>query len=1379
MPAIREPAPVKNESAPPILPGVKAPRQPKLAGPPLAGKLGAPGAVAALPKPTKVVATQTAHGTTAKTVPFRPLPGVFAGAPQLAKAYKTAPAEKATPAKSGRGGGGFSLGTIVSPAGSLAADIAKPVAGAIGAAATDIPRELQGTGVVERGIKGLASAAGSNIISEAQHAMPSPVAAAISKLSMGAVTPGQVGSAAAHLAGNSVRDVVELPAQVLPTLYTVGKAALDQIKRKQVGGNPAASADLQGLVKSYLHESALGSLATGHPGRALQNAYNNPVNAGLEISGGAGALDRIAGAAARSGALGEGVAAKTALSDVGATTVSRQPQDLLGNAKAPTDPYSKRLTTRLRQGGQDPTLRPGESVLEHLKGKGLNQQLVKHFDRQTGTLEAVRRTNRDSVTDTRMKAVTGKSIKGSPLSVKIPGTDAVNAFARGLLADPKVLNEHGQPLYRDQLSKLVELHAKPVEGELPFQAHNRMGKVAEYQSILDDKAFQRNPKLAHAAAVKYAQDMHRLEPELVAHDYLTPHSIRVAKLADPFQFHWQGRDPQFEEQPPLNAKGLAFTAAEKARDDAYKAREGSRVEVNRARIEMEAKVALGRKDAEAAKAAVNEATARHKANIAAHSAAVARAHGLTAADPMDLHESPFSIAEPRKAGHAPTGNRIHIPISQVERDLLGKHGVDPKNIGFVSNRPYVNDSAAYYRSTTDPTKAGFNPMKQRTGAAFLRGQYDTSHDALVRQHLTNQGLIDQARGSKMQVKTYALTKAHMADLLQQKVDKLPAGEQPGVRGLIAELRSGSTYFEAHGGTAAWDQAKKAIEEVQRQNPDLKLQPGRIAHPYAPAKQLDQIAKHTLEGTQDRLDPALWEQDRGTDRFPTDPTLQRLDSGPIGVWPKAIADRMHAYEKQTGSANANLLRQPASWWRRANVAFSAKHIPGLLQELGIRAAVNKIGPLSYLRGRRLLNLVEEIARDPAYLKSHPEAEFDAQRLKAEVGGTVAQQTKNLEIHVNQNQLSTTLPGDISHMFKAVSSQKIAGAPLRAATGIVRGYSATASKILSLERKYLEAPAQIAGLGKHANDEARLLMGKSLPVFKAVTDVQRKMGEGLLDQAGMDSAARKSVEFWGDWASASPRMKNALAVAPFFNWFRNSLRFLYVTLPAHHPIKTALLTTLEDATAEQRRAIGQGHGASEKLEPEQQGGIPIGGGYTANQQYYTPQGAVTGGIAGTAAGLFIPEFSDALKVLTGSNSFGETLVNANKEPITDPGERITLAASALLESFNPLIRDAATVARGGRTAETGSALWDLKAKAGEATADPIAKALGIKSGALLGLYDAFRPLKTTEERNEKGEPRGGTSAPALPPPPAPPAAAPPPPSPPTASTGVRRIPFRRVA
>jgi hypothetical protein len=690
---------------------------------------------------------------------------------------------------------------------------------------------------------------------------------------------------------------------------------------------------------------------------------------------------------------------------------------------------------------------------------------------------------------------------------------------------------------------------------------------------------------------------------------------------------------------------------------------------------------------------------------------------------------------------ATTGERVHIPIDQVERELRTVHGVDPKNIGFISNRPYVDTSAAYYKDMTDPSKAGYNPQRFRTGNAFRTGQYDVDPEAMVRQHLTNRALVDQSRASRLQVKTYALTREHIAKLLDEHPD------DPHAVMVAKELRGGQqTYFDKTGDTSGWDNAHRAISEVKRLKPELKLRPGRIAHQFAPKATLNDLAQ--IVSPRDALDSQLWDEERGLDRFPSDAALQHLDAGPVGVYHDAIAKQMTRYEKDTGNANATILRKPVAFWRRGNIAFSTKHVFGLAQELGIRAAVNKVGPLSYLRGVRLLNLVERAASDPNFLREHPEAELDAQRLNAQVSGTVAHQTQMLSRHITEDQLATSKAGAVVKAFRAAEAHQIVGAPARTLRRVADVYSGTANKILSTERKLLEQPAQIAGLGKIANDEAHRIMGASLHPFGAVTEVERQMANGMLDSKAIDHAARQMTQFWGDWNSASPTLKRVLGVAPFFNWFRNSLRFLYVTMPVHHPVKTALLTVLDQATAQQRGALGQGVDANPAtaLEAEQQGSIPIGKGYVANQQYYTPQGAVAGagnspiGLLASGANLVFPEFTDAYKALTGSGPYGETLENANREPITAPTARAGLAGLAMLESFMPPIREATTIAEGGKKAAKGSSLWNL-GTSGEPRQDPIGKALGIPAG----IWNAFRPFKTSEERNEKGEPRGGGGLP----------------------------------
>jgi hypothetical protein len=1271
----------------------------------------AKGIKAAESKPAPPIKSLFTPVKMAATLPKAP---VIKEAEALTKIKPAKPAPLPKPPKAG-GGGGI-LGTIEAAPKLAAATIA------------DVPKELKGTGAVE------------NLLKEGGRTLSAVEERGYQNLL------GKAGKGIGEVAGNTGRDLLELPAQVLPTLYFGGKAAL-----AAGGGHPQ---ELEKLAKGFLHQSALGSLITGHPGRALTAAKNNPLYTALEVSGAGEAADRLGGAVA-----------KPSLADEGAETVSRKPQELIGNAKAPRDPYSKGVVKNLVQKGQDPSVRPGETALEQMRGKNLSSQLTHHFDRQAGVLETTRRVNRTDVIDKRMDAIKGTKITGTGKYVPIPGSRAVNPFARGLLADPKVIDpETGQPLYRTQLANLVEHHAKEVPGETGTARDVRMQNVAHYQGLLDEKRLQEHPEKAYEAAGKYAQGMKKLEPELIEHRIVSnPQSLRVAKLADPFQFHWRDQDPQVEENPPLTGRGISYTQALKAREDAYTARRGSKIELDRARSaqapgmaeyqaaarahgEAESELAAAararargeagaqaRVDAARARAddtgdamstagkpvkdALAEVQARHQANVAAHKAAVADLNKFGDPEPGDLQESPFSVA-------GKDGGRQYLPISRVEKELQEKHGVDPNKIGFVSNRPYVSPESAYYKDITDPSKAGFNPQQFRTGTAFTHGQYDPTPDALTRQHVSNQALVDQGRGSRMQVKTYALTREHVAKLLDEHPD------DPHAKLVAEELRSNpNTFFDKEGRTSAWDSATRAIREVERLKPDLKLTPGRIAHQYAPKGVLSDLAH--LSSPRDALEPQLWDEDRGLDQFPKDASQQQLDTGPVAVYHQAIAKALSAYQRDTGNVNSAILRSPASWWRRANIAFSPRHPFGVAQELGIRAMVNKIGPMSLLRGYRRLNLIERMLEDPEFVKNHPDAEFDAQRLKSQIRGTVAHQTEMLQRHINENQLATSKLGALSNAFKAVEQHKLAGAPLRVVKGVVGGYSHLASKILTVERKVLEHPAQVAGLGKVANDEAHAMMRKSLPVFGAVTDVERKLATGSLDPTAIDHAARQMIEYWGDWNSASPGMKKALAVAPFFNWYRNSLRFLYVTMPMHHPMATALLTTLEQATEQQRKAIGQGLNSKQKLEWEEQGSIPVGGGYIANQQYYTPQGAVVNPV-GTPLNLIFPEFNEAYKVLSGSNSYGETLENSNKEQIVNPADRLKLAGIALLESFNPPLRMATTVARAGKSAAEGSTLWDLQTH-GPSNEDPVGRSLGVPAG----LWNALRPFKTSKERNEKGE------------------------------------------
>ena len=197
---------------------------------------------------------------------------------------------------------------------------------------------------------------------------------------------------------------------------------------------------------------------------------------------------------------------------------------------------------------------------------------------------------------------------------------------------------------------------------------------------------------------------------------------------------------------------------------------------------------------------------------------------------------------------------------------------------------------------------------------------------------------------------------------------------------------------------------------------------------------------------------------------------------------------------------------------------------------------------------------------------------------------------------------------------------------------------------------------------------------------------------------------------------------MKVMPFYKWYANSLKFIYHIVPAHHPIKTGLLVALESATAEQRKAAGQGYEQGFKvgkggLAERQQGSIPIGEGFVSNQQYYSPPGAVSGGLEGALGSLF-PYASDAWAILHGTNPLsGKTLQDSNHKPVTDADQRILMALIASLESFVPPIR-------------MGKELLEKPAPEKE---DPLGKKLGIPAN----IWKVIRPIRTEPEYLQSGK------------------------------------------
>jgi hypothetical protein len=131
------------------------------------------------------------------------------------------------------------------------------------------------------------------------------------------------------IAGNALRDLVSLPAQVLPSAYLTGKAGV-----KAVQGD---SSEAQGLIDDFLQESAFPALFQGDFGEAASRAVEHPLYTALEGAGGIAAAGRAAGAVKRGGRAPE----------------QRPSARVYGDITIPQGRYSKNAIAELLQRGKD------------------------------------------------------------------------------------------------------------------------------------------------------------------------------------------------------------------------------------------------------------------------------------------------------------------------------------------------------------------------------------------------------------------------------------------------------------------------------------------------------------------------------------------------------------------------------------------------------------------------------------------------------------------------------------------------------------------------------------------------------------------------------------------------------------------------------------------------------------------------------------------------------------------------------------------------------------------------------------------------------------------------------------------------------------------
>jgi hypothetical protein len=195
-------------------------------------------------------------------------------------------------------------------------------------------------------------------------------------------------------------------------------------------------------------------------------------------------------------------------------------------------------------------------------------------------------------------------------------------------------------------------------------------------------------------------------------------------------------------------------------------------------------------------------------------------------------------------------------------------------------------------------------------------------------------------------------------------------------------------------------------------------------------------------------------------------------------------------------------------------------------------------------------------------------------------------------------------------------------------------------------------QRAVLGKTALNEFRATQHSWV---KALTH-QKKLAEsfqkGLDDPATMIRFQKALEEVQGNYTRMSPAARKYLRnVSPFWTWFRAAYKFVYATMPAHHPIQTGLLTAGARATKPTREEYGlvkAGEGGEKPLPDYMQSAIPLRGGGAFPLSSYSSFGYASSPIEAVAR-LPFSSVQSVVEALRGRDWKGEQLEGGDSNKI----------------------------------------------------------------------------------------------------------------------------------
>jgi hypothetical protein len=580
---------------------------------------------------------------------------------------------------------------------------------------------------------------------------------------------------------------------------------------------------------------------------------------------------------------------------------------------------------------------------------------------------------------------------------------------------------------------------------------------------------------------------------------------------------------------------------------------------------------------------------------------------------------------------------------------MGENRIAPA--GFVTHRPGARGAGSFYRSF-HPDRQTL-PKQQRTGEAAVRGTFDASFDALVEQRVRSRSILDAVKGFDHILNEYG-------------------------------LRPEGGYYKS---TQA---AREAAPELERKY-GIEFTPMRLGPLRATKAELEAAKTHGNPSEEPLLTTTGDAQDSVLSRAIE--AAGREGEGQVVLVPRFVKARLD--EHFLRSTTAEKAKQSAiSSFKGTVLPLSTKWAVGNVLDIGLRSIMAGLGAGDYILGRRLIRAMDKL---------DPEA---AAQLQARVlGGAHFGSAKGSRIHRTAEQFRGTNLERPAKYFGA----------LRRTPGlkqIADGYGIYRDAVFELNSRFIERPPQIAALGKEARRELQATTGRwhsALMVGdKALTD----LAEGLRNTSAQVRYGRAVEDVVGRWLVNSPGARKFLSdYAPFYMWLRAATRFVAITLPTKHPVKTALLVAATEMSDAERVKVGLAQGAEKRLPSWLQGAIPTQSGGALPFAGFTSFG-VFADYPDSVANSVLPWLSlDTLKNL---DFTGQLIKNQDGTDLTDQ-QSIGLAFYTQAEAMLPMIGIGRRIMEGGGSSDPQSTIFQPKTRDGAA---------GTIGGGLNRVFNPFR-------------------------------------------------------